>query len=143
MRVYQIGTCVGIGLALVLGFQNCAKQGTIESSNSTAADSVEMQKTLTQLKSQITSVSARDLSCASDADCLAVAVGGAACGGPSFFVVNSSRNADYANVLQLAAQFKDVERNYQRANQVVGTCAIRQAPPTACRQNLCVNATAL
>lgn len=138
MRTYQIGTFLLSGLALIFAFQNCAKQGSLNSSSVNTVDSVEMQKTMATLKSQINAASVRDLSCQTNADCVAVAVGAAHCGSPTFYVVNSVRNASYGDVLQLAAEFKDVEHNYMSANQLVSTCEARAQPSAACLQNVCV-----
>ena len=129
---------MAVATGLMIAFQNCAKQGAITSANEASSDSVAMRKSLSDLKTQILTTSARDLTCATDADCAVVPVGAAHCGSPTFNTMTSAAGANYQDVLAMARQYRDLERNYAAANQMVGTCVAPAIPDVACVQNRCV-----
>ena len=124
---------------MMIAFQNCAKQGSIPSSNQNATDTTTMLKTMDTLRTQISSLSADDLSCVADADCAMVGVGAGHCGLPTFQVLGSMKSSAFDDVLVLARQFRDVEKNYTAANPgLYQSCGAPAYAPPTCVQNSCV-----
>lgn len=79
-----------------------------------------------------------DKSCDNDIQCKIIAVGDRACGGPSSYLVYSTRSADEAQVKQLAEQITTLERAYNMQNQMMSICQHLIEPATQCVENKCV-----
>ncbi|WP_462153453.1 hypothetical protein [Pseudoalteromonas piscicida] len=79
-----------------------------------------------------------DKSCDNDTHCKVIAVGDRACGGPSSYLVYSTRSADEAQVEQLAEQITTLERAYNMQNQMMSICQHLIEPATQCVENKCV-----
>ncbi|NJL23965.1 MAG: hypothetical protein HC902_01430 [Calothrix sp. SM1_5_4] len=123
--------------ALTLLFQNCGDVvGKTEAAST--MDSRQIGKNqIEQRYALIRSLAARDLACSKDADCVTVPVGSRPCGGPSDYLVTSVHNPDLEQVRALAVELEMAEREYNRSNELVGTCDFRMPPETSCGQGLC------
>jgi hypothetical protein len=137
-KSYQIGTALLAAFALVVVFQNCGGAGlksasdNPDTSNKSKADEISSRYQL------ITEMAARDLSCATDADCSVVALGAKGCGGPNSYALVSTLNADIEQIEVLAIELEQVERAYNlEQTNVVGNCSIVMPPEVACVSNIC------
>jgi hypothetical protein len=117
-------------LMLLLAYQNCAPQ--MEGSlGSTSAE--EAHKAIDDLSSQPTA-----LSCQESVDCQVVPVGQRPCGGPSRYVIASTRSEGFAQIVSLAGQITKQEDELNRRENRVGTCEFHIPPEVACIASRCV-----
>lgn len=78
-----------------------------------------------------------DLSCNQDSDCLSLAAGHKACGGPSLYVVSSKKNSFLSEARRTAKIFTSEQRAYNIANNRISNCGLVTAPRVACEAKLC------
>ena len=75
--------------------------------------------------------------CAADAECRTVAVGGKACGGPAGYRAYSSLHADPAAVEALAQQERQLATDAERAAHRVSNCMVMADPGARCVAHRC------
>ncbi len=85
-----------------------------------------------------TVLSNSDLSCQSDEDCVAVAAGKRACGGPSSYIVASKLNQNLEEVVFLATQSVKKEAQFNKDTGAVSICSILTKPYVFCANTQCV-----
>ncbi|MBD1582735.1 hypothetical protein [Pseudoalteromonas sp. S16_S37] len=93
-----------------------------------------------QLHSQLKTLT-QDLSCDSTMQCQVEAVGSRACGGPSSYLVYSSKSANPDTIKQLASKITHYESTYNAKNQMMSICQHLTKPSTQCVENKCVKLT--
>ncbi len=76
--------------------------------------------------------------CDTSAQCKVMPVGSKACGGPSDYVVYSTKAANEGQVSSLAKQITALEKAYNTQNEMMSTCQHLTAPSTQCVENKCV-----
>lgn len=79
----------------------------------------------------------QNLSCATVADCTAVAVGARACGGPRGYLVMSKLNVKRDQVNMLASLSTKLEHEYNMENSVMSICVLASYPELTCEANKC------
>lgn len=114
--MYQIGTALILVVALVFGFQNCAKKSF---QSSTLSESLEDE--ISNLTKTIHGLN-NDLSCVEDTDCEVLGLGSRPCGGPSDFLVVSTENENYDEIVMLTEELEQKARDQNIKNNVAGTC---------------------
>lgn len=92
---------------------------------------------LSDLVKAIGSVNAEGLSCEQDSDCVALAIGSRACGGPNGFVVSSRLNPYFSSVESMANLTSSLEDDINMKDRVFSICSIELPPPVACISNIC------
>lgn len=95
-----------------------------------------MQAELNSLERQIKAVVGYPR-CDSFTDCDALPIGYAACGGPSEYRVYSKQMASVSYLRDLARQRSSLQRAYNSAADIVGTCMIEIKPHLTCRAGTC------
>ncbi len=76
-------------------------------------------------------------SCQSDADCGVVGIGHKPCGGAESYQVYSKIASDEKKLLELAEQYKQRVKAYQKEKQMVGICVVTPEPKASCQNNMC------
>jgi hypothetical protein len=132
MRLYQIGALIAAGIALLVVFQNCGRSGVY--SSQTPAGVSQDKADMTQL---LQGVNNRNLSCQSDADCEALAVGVKACGGPTSYIVASKLNPDLDQVKAIITAITTQAIQDNVAGNAVSTCEFLMEPSVSCVNNAC------
>ena len=89
------------------------------------------------LNEVIYAVAAEDLSCEQESDCLKLAVGSRACGGPNGYVVTSKNNLKLESLVVDIDKVTNLEDQYNRENNVYSICAMEMPPNVACEASLC------
>jgi hypothetical protein len=127
---------------IVFSYQNCGMQpeespSAPRSSTDSGGDNSTNTKKVSDeeikaLYQSIDNMAALDLSCQSDADCTALALGSRACGGPKRFAIVSKRNAGYNSIVSAASNLQVKERQYNQQEQVISICSLVEAPPFKC-----------
>ncbi len=79
-----------------------------------------------------------DPSCDNSSQCKVLPVGSRACGGPSSFIVYSSKTANTAEVEKLAKDITALEKQFNAANDMMSICQHLTAPGAQCSENTCV-----
>jgi hypothetical protein len=123
-------------ILLPLSFQNCGGGMKVNSPNSGFDDSFP-QKNLEDEYAQVEILVARNLSCASSIDCVALEVGARACGGPRDYMVASVNNPNLEQIRSMLAELADMEHQWLVDHDSIGTCDYFMPPPLSCVQNLC------
>ncbi|MCG7548744.1 hypothetical protein [Pseudoalteromonas sp. Of7M-16] len=80
----------------------------------------------------------KDKSCDSNSQCIAIPVGSRACGGPSSYLLFSSKTADQSKVYELAKKLTDSEAQYNAKHGMISICEHLRQPSTQCVENTCV-----
>ncbi|EWH04069.1 MULTISPECIES: hypothetical protein [Pseudoalteromonas] len=80
----------------------------------------------------------QDPSCDNSSQCKVLPVGSRACGGPSSYVVYSTKTANSSEVEKIAQKITSLESQYNAANDVMSICQHLTAPGTQCSANTCV-----
>ncbi|AOT10025.1 hypothetical protein [Pseudoalteromonas luteoviolacea] len=80
----------------------------------------------------------KDKSCDSNSQCLAIPVGSRACGGPSSYLLFSTKTADQNKVYELAKKLTDSEAQYNAKHGMISICEHLRQPTTQCVENTCV-----
>ncbi len=122
---------------MILAFQNCGGTQIDAAKAPGASEKVEAEKELSSLRELIESLSASDLSCASDADCEVHGIGSRPCGGSSSAVLVSHLNAELEQIEVLSLEYERKQLEYNRSNQIAGTCEFPIVPAAACVRNVC------
>ena len=76
--------------------------------------------------------------CDTNSQCKVTPVGKRACGGPSSFVVYSTKTANETDILELSKVITSLESTYNAQNEMMSTCQHLAAPTTQCIENKCV-----
>ena len=76
--------------------------------------------------------------CTSSSDCALLPVGNKPCGGPESYMPYSKTNSDVAQLQKLGQQYSEMRKQYNKDNQVMGTCVMTPKPQVSCLRNQCV-----
>ncbi|MCQ8880101.1 hypothetical protein NQT69_19050 [Pseudoalteromonas shioyasakiensis] len=79
-----------------------------------------------------------DLSCDTSAQCQVLPVGSRACGGPSSYLVFSTKNSDSEKVEQIAKRITSLESQLNAQTGMMSICQHLTAPAAQCSSNKCV-----
>jgi hypothetical protein len=81
----------------------------------------------------------KDLSCKKDSDCISIALGKRACGGPSGYITASKRNKYLKAINLLAQETTILESRINQDFQVFSICSIEMPDKVACEASVCKN----
>ena len=76
--------------------------------------------------------------CSTSADCGLLPIGNKPCGGPEAYMAYSKTNSDVAALEKMAQQYTEQRRQYNKDNQIIGTCQITPKPSVSCIRNQCM-----
>lgn len=133
MKLSQIGTLSLSLLALVVFFQNCSQRVAFD-----VAVPQPQLKDSASLSRLISEINSRDLSCDQASDCVALAMGAKACGGPTSYVVASLHNPELDSLKALISELTLQEQTESVRTGAVSNCSFLMEPTVACDANLCV-----
>lgn len=105
---------------------------TMDEQNETVSRSA-MQAAHSQLKALT-----KDLNCDTSAQCQVLPVGSRACGGPSSYLVFSTKNTDSEKVASLAKHITSLESQFNAQTGMASICQHLTAPAAQCVSNKCV-----
>lgn len=89
------------------------------------------------LNKAIVEVAAEDLSCEVESDCLKLAYGSRACGGPSGYAVTSKNNVKLETLADDIEEVTRLHKEYNIDNRRVSICSILAVPNIECKASLC------
>lgn len=78
-----------------------------------------------------------DLSCTKTTDCVVIALGSKACGGPNGFLVASTKNATIRQIRALAKQSEALEAGFNLRYGIVSNCMVAAQPSPSCVAKVC------
>jgi hypothetical protein len=131
MTLKQISASISLVLALGLT-QSCSQANS--QNDDTNNNQVSSSK---DLYSQIQEA-ANTEGCTSSSDCGLLPIGNKPCGGPEAYLAYSKTNSDVAKLEQLGKEYSEKRRQYNKDNQVMGTCVVTPKPGVSCVRNQCV-----
>jgi hypothetical protein len=134
MKLSRIGTVSILLLALMGFFQNCSQRVAFD-----VAVPQPQLKDSSSLLNLISEINSRDLSCVQASDCVALAVGAKACGGPTSYVVASTHNPEFDSLKALITELTEQERAESARSGAVSNCSFLMEPAVACEANLCTS----
>ena len=76
--------------------------------------------------------------CTSSSDCALLPIGNKPCGGPESYMPYSKTNSDVAQLKKLGQEYSKMREQYNKDNQIMGTCVITPKPQVSCLRNQCV-----
>lgn len=76
--------------------------------------------------------------CTSSTDCGLLPIGNKPCGGPEAYMPYSKTNSDVAALEKMGKQYEEMRKQYNKDNQVIGTCQVTPKPNVSCIRNQCV-----
>lgn len=76
--------------------------------------------------------------CTSSADCGLLPIGNKPCGGPEAYMPYSKTNTDVEALEKMGKQYEEMRKQYNKDNQVMGTCQVTPKPNVSCIRNQCV-----
>lgn len=112
------------------------QENTKNTKNNVIAESVSIDDIKTakaELNTLIT-----DKQCDTSTQCRISAVGSRACGGPSSFIVYSTKSASEKQVAALSDKITKLESNYNSQKGMMSICQHLTTPSTQCVENKCV-----
>lgn len=125
-------TLASIILIALLAFtQSCTQ------ANSDKADKAPSSTAPQDLYSQIQQTVSVE-GCTSSADCALLAVGNKPCGGPEAYLAYSKNNTNVSKLEELGQQYSEQRKQYNKDNQVMGTCVMTPKPGVSCVRNQCL-----
>lgn len=88
---------------------------------------------------EILSLNEQDLSCTKTEECMSVAVGARACGGPSGYIIVSQKNKNYSKIVERAKVHEALSKEQLKLNDggMMGTCNVIMPTSAVCVKNLC------
>ncbi|MBH0058045.1 hypothetical protein I6F65_13855 [Pseudoalteromonas sp. SWXJZ94C] len=93
----------------------------------------DIKTTKSELNTLIT-----DTQCDTNTQCKVSPVGSRACGGPSSYIVYSTKTTTEKEVSALSKKITMLESNYNEQKGMMSTCQHLTAPSTQCVENKCV-----
>lgn len=124
---------------MVLTFQNCAPQLSNQ-----ALDDKKLENLFLTVKnlplqdiSQSLEQNTKDLTCVENSDCVVLPVGQKACGGPSSYLIASSRTSDLKEIEILANEITSRERAQNLVSGSISTCSLEELPSVSCISHRC------
>ncbi len=97
---------------------------------------LKLKTDLAKLQQTIDSLNA-NLSCRQDSDCVAVAIGSKACGGPAKYLVSSNQNKYLPEIQEKAKQSIELEDRLNHAARIISTCSYVAEPEVKCSKQVC------
>lgn len=141
MKAYQIGTVLLAVLTAVMMFQNCGIQGDMmaASAQPPVQDKLAPYKNMESrtLSQVIESLITKDLRCNQSSDCVAVALGERACGGPEKYVVASQLNSDIDLIDELASLLAQKDHEFNAQSGMASICVAEMRPAVSCVARTC------
>jgi hypothetical protein len=113
-------------------------------SNVLSAEQLDGQLTLDQIRTKALSIKKEVESmrgnavCANRSECRAIGYGAKPCGGPSGYLVYSTRDTNAALLESKVREFNAVVRELNVRRQLLSDCLFVSQPPVTCAQNKCV-----
>ena len=114
-------------MAVLMGLTQSCSQANSENTSSSPQD----------LYSQIQQAASTE-GCTSSADCGLLPIGNKPCGGPEAYMAYSKTNSDVAALEEMGKQYEEMRRQYNKDNQMMGTCQVTPKPNVSCIRNQCV-----
>lgn len=110
---------------------------------------LSLTQACTQASSENTNASPQDLyaqiqqaasieGCTSSADCGLLPIGSKPCGGPEAYMPYSKTNSDVAALEKMGKRYEEMREQYNKDNQMMGTCQVTPKPNVSCVRNQCV-----
>lgn len=96
-----------------------------------------LKQKITTVEQAIGEMNSADLSCTSDTDCTAVALGERACGGPEKYIVVSTKNSNYQSILFWSYYDQQHAKVFNKVAGLFSICSIQMPPAGVCMQNKC------
>lgn len=96
----------------------------------------KMEIQIEERNEEIKQLAKENLSCKSENDCVALATGIKACGGPREYIVTSAHN-DIALLKDLIEDVTALEREYAIATDQISTCDFVMPPQLKCKVDIC------
>lgn len=115
-----------------------SKASSLQSTNKAQIDQQAVAKeALKVLRSEIALIEANN-SCDSSRQCQVIEAGSRACGGPSHYMIYSTKHTPTSRAEQVAKKLTKYESIYNAQNNMVSICAMLVKPGTQCKNNKCV-----
>lgn len=95
------------------------------------------RETIQNTRQQLNTLIA-DTQCDNSSQCQVLPAGSRACGGPSSYIVYSSKTVNTDQVELLAAKITEQESKFNAQNDMMSICQHLSAPSTQCTENKCV-----
>lgn len=96
--------------------------------------------TLAKLRTEINNIEAVN-ECDNSMQCEVIAAGSRACGGPSHYMIYSTKHTSKEKALSVASELTKYESLYNAQNNMQSICAMLTKPSTQCVDNKCVKLT--
>lgn len=125
---------ISINVAALLVLTQACSQAN---SNATDNDGKVAQSSPQDLYAQIQQTANAE-GCTSVSDCALLPIGNKPCGGPEDYMAYSTTNSDVAKLKELGQQYTEQRRQYNKENQIIGTCVVTPKPGLSCVRNQCV-----
>jgi lipopolysaccharide export system protein LptA len=109
-------------------------QGCSSTSNETSTSSEHI--TITSAEKELANV-IKDLSCDASYQCKVLPLGERSCGGPSRFVIYSTKNNSQERIEQLGTEITSFEKAYNKKDGHVESCRSTIQPQTLCLNQQC------
>jgi hypothetical protein len=110
------------------------------SANSTYAQFSQEQRdriALQKLSAKLHEMAEANLSCEADSDCLLYPAGSKACGGPTQYIIASTKNEYLPYVEYLAKLLTEKEHQFNARYHVISDCSLRMPPVPVCEAKIC------
>ena len=95
---------------------------------------------LSKLRAEVSNIEAAN-ECDNSLQCEVVAAGSRACGGPSHYMIYSTKHTAREKALDIASALTKYESIYNAQNDMQSICAMLTKPSTQCTNNKCVRLT--
>ena len=101
-------------------------------------DQTELTKeTLKTLRKQVSKIEENN-ACDTDAQCKVIETGSRACGGPSHYMIYSTKNTSEQKAKKLSQKLTHYESRYNAQNRMISICEMLTKPKTQCINNECI-----
>jgi hypothetical protein len=124
---------------MILSFQNCAPQFSNQTVDDNTLENLFLKVKNMPLQEISNSLEqkSKDLTCIENSDCVVLPVGQKACGGPSSYLIASSRTSDLKELEILTNEITSRERAQNLVSGGVSTCSVIALPSVVCADNKC------
>jgi hypothetical protein len=112
-------------------------QSLPQQSSDKVTKQIVTQETLASLRAQISNIEMAN-ECDNSMQCEVIAAGSRACGGPSHYMIYSTKYTPKEKALSIASELTKYESLYNAQNDMQSICAMLTKPGTQCSNNKCV-----
>lgn len=127
-----------VAIIISVGYQNCGVAPDAELDSSVSSSEKVTEEEIAGRYQELREIASQDMSCQSSDDCVTIALGAKACGGPSEYAITSAFN-DHELIEKLSTELRSIERQYNRDNNLMSDCRLLEEPQVACQANVCVS----